>query len=400
MQDRSPTLTPEFSGTERTGSEYKGGVQAQTSVGLKPRIFGFLQDQKLKNVSALTDPNLSLVRQGVGLEAEVSLWKNGLGRDFRLQQQIFESTSEMRKAQARQKESEWKFRLDVLFLEAAFLKQAVEIQKNLLHQGGTLIEWVRLQEKRRLLEPVHIAQANSAQEARKMTYENLYIDLRGHLNEINSETGLGFTLDTPFESIDSIFASSKSVAPLARQKKTIKALEHLLSIERAQIRLLDEGFKPDVTIKAQFLEFAQTGRQDDSQRCGSLAACRSLTLSLNFSFPIGGPLWNRDLDLTQERIRSLETQMDAETVASQGESVRLFEETQGIQRKINIINNLVNSNQSRLDREKERQKTGRATTFDLIRSQEDLAQSRIDLLHLKTQYLTLQSQNQLFEDIQ
>jgi len=59
-KDKSPNLTPEFSGTENNGDELKVGIQSQTSFGLKPRAYAFTQNQNVKNIASLPNPDLSL----------------------------------------------------------------------------------------------------------------------------------------------------------------------------------------------------------------------------------------------------------------------------------------------------------------------------------------------------
>ncbi|MFN8790775.1 MAG: hypothetical protein ACK5Y2_04890 [Bdellovibrionales bacterium] len=180
-QDKSPNLTPEFSGTERNGDELKVGLQSQTALGIKPRVFAFNQNQRVLNISSLPNPNLSLQRRGAGIEADISLWKNRFGKDVRGQISSSQATSQALLYQAEASKLVFELEADVLYFETSFLKQAILIQEDLVQQGEKLMAWTKSQAASRLLEPVHVAQAKASLQARKLSLVSLKQQLRSNL---------------------------------------------------------------------------------------------------------------------------------------------------------------------------------------------------------------------------
>jgi hypothetical protein len=59
---------------------------------------------------------------------------------------------------------------------------------------------------------------------------------------------------------------------------------------------------------------------------------------------------------------------------------------------------LIDVQEKRLNKERERQSRGRATTFDLILSEQDLGESKIKLAEIKTKYISTITQFNLFEE--
>ncbi|MFY7927943.1 MAG: TolC family protein, partial [Oligoflexus sp.] len=62
-----------------------------------------------------------------------------------------------------------------------------------------------------------------------------------------------------------------------------------------------------------------------------------------------------------------------------------------------ILNKLISQQDERLRLERARQQRGRATTFDLIQAEQELTESREQLITLRSQRLELLTQLKLYE---
>lgn len=396
-KDKSPTLTPEFSGTERNGDEIKVGIQAQTEIGIKPRVYAFSQSQNVSNISSLATPDLSLQRKGFGAEAEISLWKNAFGKDIRGQIESLKNISESKALQAEASKTAFLLEADLIYFESSYLKQAILIKEDLVRQGEKLLAWTKNQSSDRLLEPVHVAQATAALQSRKLALVALRQQLLTNLIKISQLSGHTVSEDTPFDSIDEILLKIPDVNLSVTQKVTLKSISKAVEAERLNLDLSSEAFKPDLSFKAQYLSFSDTGRADDSARCKSVSDCRAYSLSLNLSFPIDFENTQKGQAASRARIQSLEKNLELEQQNSKTESQQLIVQSQALKDQIQSLEKLIEAQELRLKKERERQAKGRATTFDLILSEQELGESRMALAEAKTKYLSTLSQFRLFE---
>ena len=396
-KDKSPTLTPEFSGTERNGDELKVGLQSQTEIGIRPRVYAFTQNQNVSNISSLATPDLSLQRKGFGVEAEISLWKNAFGKDIRSQIESLKNISESKTLQAEASKTAFLLEADLIYFETAYLKQAITIKEDLVRQGEKLLAWTKNQSSDRLLEPVHVAQTSAALQSRKLALVSLRQQLLTNLIKMSQLSGHVISEETPLDSIEDILAKVTDVSPNLLQKITFKSLSKAIEAERLNLELSAESFKPDLSLKAQYLSFSDTGRADDTSRCKSVSDCRAYSLSLNLTVPLGFENTQQGRISSSARIRSLEKNLELEQQNSKIESQQLAVQSQALKDQIQSLEKLIEAQELRLKKERERQGKGRATTFDLIQSEQELGESRVALVEAKAKYLSTLSQFRLFE---
>ena len=397
-KDKSPVLAPEFSGTERNGEEIRLGVQSQTVFGLKPRIYTFTQRQNVSNVSSLPNPNLNLQRKGYGLEGEISLWKNALGKDVRGQRDSLTALSESKLLSAEASRISLTVEAHTLYFETSFLKEAIFIQEELIRQGERLVAWTKTQSDNRLLEPVHVAQAMASHQSRKLTLITLTQQLASNLYKMSQLSGRELSKTAELDSMDSILLNFTSAQNASGQKLTIKALAKAIESVKISLELAKENFKPDLSLKAQYLTFTNDGKNDDTARCRGLEDCRTLNVSLNFTFPLDVPTQSAGSVAAQARMKALEKDLASELQNSRVELLQLEEQSKAFKDQIDSLKVLISAQETRLKRERERQARGRATTFDLILAEQDLGESKINLAEAKMRYVSAVSQFKLFEE--
>lgn len=397
-RDKSPVLAPEFSGTERNGDVLRWGLQSQTSFGLKPRVFAFTENQNVSGVSSLPNPDLRLRRNGYGVEGELSLWKNAFGRDVRGQRDSLVALTDSKRHLAEASLESLKVEAEGIYFETVFFKEAIIIQQELIRQGERLVSWTKDQSNNRLLESVHVAQAMASHQARKIGLISMSQQLKANLYKISQLCGREVSEDIELESLDSLLEKLSQPQNLNRQKITLKALAKAVEAERISIELANENFKPDLSLKAQYLTFTNDGKNDDTARCQSTEDCRTLNVSLNFTFPLDLPSKAEGASAANSRIEGLKKNLEAEVQNSQVEIRQIEAQARAFKDQIESLKMLIGAQELRLRKERERQSRGRATTFDLIISEQDLGESKISLAEAKMRYASTISQFKLFEE--
>jgi len=282
--------------------------------------------------------------------------------------------------------------------ETVFPKEAILIQQEQIRQGERLVSWTKNQSNNRLLEPVHVAQAMASHQSRKIGLISMSQQLRANLYKISQLCGREVSEDIQLESIDIILEELSLPQNLNGQKITIKALAKAVESERISIELAKENFKPDLSLKAQYLTFTNDGRSDDTARCQSMEDCRTLNVSLTFTFPLDMPSKAEGSLAANTRIEGLKKNLEAEVQNSQVEIRQIEAQARAFKDQIESLKMLIGAQELRLRKERERQSRGRATTFDLIISEQDLGESKISLAEAKMRYASTISQFKLFEE--
>jgi outer membrane protein TolC len=245
---------------------------------------------------------------------------------------------------------------------------------------------------------VHVAQATAAHHSRKVVLISYKQQLRSNLLKMSQLTSHKITEDTILESPEKLANDGNiPTTPLAN-KITLKSLNKAVEAERAQLDLTNEGFKPDFNLKAQYLMFSNTGRQDDSFRCRNQSDCRVVAVSLNLTIPLDFSTWQAGSKSANARIAALEKDLQAETQNAQIEKEQLGVQMMAFKDQISSLEKLIQAQEIRLKKERERQARGRTTTFDLIISEQELGESKISLAEAKTKYISTMSQFRLYEE--
>ncbi|WWW13354.1 TolC family protein [Spirobacillus cienkowskii] len=394
--DKSPSLTPDFSGLSRYGSQFRVGLQSQQSFGLKHKLYFITENQGFERAVSLSEQNKNMTRLGVAVELELPIWKNGFGENLKYQK---ESLLKLAKSQELKNQFELlakKIDAEKIYIEYAYLQSSMEIQKLLVDQGERLLAWVKRQYKDRLLEEVHVAQAEAALESRKLgmlskelKQKNILLKLKSLLPEYIEKNFIA-------ENIDEI-EKYLFLKNITEERKDILALQESIFAETANIYLQKESLKPELNFNFQFISYKKIHNTDNLTNCQGLTNCSLIGATLSFVVPLDFSTVQLAQNAAQDRIHSLKLNLSQEILNSKSEFEILRQQNDSLDKQILSLKDLIKIHENRLEFERARQRRGRATTFDLINSEQDLSESKDRLVEAKSARLAVLSQYKLYE---
>jgi hypothetical protein len=394
--DKSPSLTPDFSGLSRYGGQVRVGVQSQQSFGLKHKLYFTTENQGFEKATSLAEQNKNITRVGVGVELELPMWKNGFGENIKYQK---EALLKVAKSQELKNQFELlikKFEAEKIYIEYAYLQSSLDIQKLLVEQGDRLLSWVKRQFQDRLLEEVHVAQAEAALESRKLGLLSKELKQKNTLLKLKSL--LPDHIDQYFiaENIDEI-EKYLFLKNLSEERKDILALQEAIFAETANINLQKESLKPELNFNFHFISYKKADGTDKLTHCQGLTECSLIGAKLSFVMPLDFSTVQQAQNAAQDRIHSLKLNLAQGILNSKSELKILKEQNKSLDKQILSLKDLIRIQENRLDYERARQKRGRATTFDLINSEQDLSESKDRLVEAKSARLAVLSHYKLYE---
>ncbi len=395
--DKSPILTPTFNGTERAQDEYKLGLRRQWGFGLKSEAYLVQDRQSIDGALGMMDPSLEIQRQGLRFGLEMPFLKNGLGRETQMRQTALNAASAGDRAMASFERTMQMVEAQKLYIRLAQAQESLKVQVELVAQGRKLVDWVQRQVRDRLLEPVHLALAQVAFEARKLGQTQKELEVRSLTQQLNSfmESDESFAIISTqrLNQLESVIASPTRLSA----RGDLQAREQYLLAEKSQLSLSREAIRPDLTLKAQYALYRKLADDDDTVRCQPPADCSTLAVSLQFSMPLGGD-GKGQLDRgLGARAQAKEAEVQRSRMDSKRDAEVIQSQIQGLSEQGRILLRLIEARQQRLNFERERQGRGRASTFDLIQAEQELFEAKDQLIHVQGGRLELISQLKMYE---
>jgi outer membrane protein TolC len=243
---------------------------------------------------------------------------------------------------------------------------------------------------------VHVAQAEAALESRKLgmlskelKQKNILLKLKSLLPEYIEKNFIA-------ENIDEI-EKYLFLKNITEERKDILALQESIFAETANINLQKESLKPELNFNFQFISYKKIHNTDNLTNCQGLTNCSLIGATLSFVVPLDFSTVQLAQNAAQDRIHSLKLNLSQEILNSKSEFEILRQQNDSLDKQILSLKDLIKIHENRLEFERARQRRGRATTFDLINSEQDLSESKDRLVEAKSARLAVLSQYKLYE---
>jgi outer membrane protein TolC len=179
----------------------------------------------------------------------------------------------------------------------------------------------------------------------------------------------------------------------------LRALSAQLGVEKAQLKLQKESLKPDLNLKASYTAFGQSG-SPDTLRCRSASDCHNIVAGVALTLPLDFSSVSEAHRAADARLQSLEHQIEYAQQMSIVEFNSFKQQEASLRIQAESVRTMIRSQKRRLDLERQRQQRGRASTFDVIKAENDLSESQQRLAEIQAQRLMTISQMRNFEVVE
>ena len=395
FDDKKPTGLETFMGTEKRGENWRVGVRKQTEFGLGADLY--LNSQHTV-VSGANPQFLNLsdyVESTAVLQLTQSLWRNGFGDGTRSQMEVSRAANELKLLQA-------KFRLKTLMLTAqnaywslVSFNQIVKLQEENVARAQKLRDYMKNRTQLRLFDDTDAMQALAAYETRELELQSSLDDQASVIRQLNTLRGLN---SDEIQGLDELpgreLMEEVAKNPAGRMtREDYDLLRTQAKVDMAQARLAKSQIQPKFDVVGSLATNGRDGSARTAYEQTQTNHYPTWNIGLNFSIPL-------DVSLIRDIKRSYNSaSLAAKAVDEQAgfSEVRAWEDLlkQKAEAKGRYNRSLsVEKIQTELvKRERQRLLNGRATTFEALNFEQNLALAQIQ--RVRSQLVLLQIHNAL-----
>lgn len=398
--DKSPSTASSIYGTERRILEVETGLQMQTDTGLAGKIFVGQSNTKVSGTSPILLPsnNNEFVLQDYGIELQLPILKNGFGRDVKLKKESIVKASEASLAYAQIDRIQLENKAFLTYLMSARLQETIKLQKILVEQGRSLVNWTQHRVDAKILENADLSQSIAAMQERELNLQTSLItfsDLQKEFNTIISEDP---TENLPqLQSLEMLVPNDVIIPPRSITYRETIALSKSIQAEKANLLLQKEDYKPELNVVGKATGYTKQSETNDTTRCTSFQACSQIYFGVTLKIPLDVAATSNSIASAENKIKAKKFMVEDAQAQSGADAKKLFQKSKILKLQRDLSYKIVETQKLRLDQERKRQKYGRASAFDIIRAEQDYVESQIHRLSIIYSQAELKAQFALFE---
>jgi outer membrane protein TolC len=395
--DRRETQTPAFQGTRSNRNAYKFGLRQQFKFGLQASLYYDYSRTQVWDVGTMFLPVNPWSEARLILELAQPLLKNGLGREIRAQLEAAEA-----QALATGFSQSFSGKLIMADAEGAYwrlvlARDSVRVAKESLDRQQKLKDWNAGRVKMQLADRADLLQSDAAVEARRLELRNAEDEERAASRAFN--TLRGREEDQVSDRLQNIAGSEmdKLVAPVRAQfREDTLATEQQQRALAASARLGKEKNLPQLDV---FTQLSTNGR--DATLGGatseSLTATRPAgAVGLRFSVPLD---FEATADSRQGYVREREAanmNFERKKYEQEREWTDLSRKLDESKARLKLARTFEEAQREKLTYERDRQRRGRTTTFQVLMFEQDYAVAQLNHIRAQADVLRILTQMKTF----
>lgn len=383
-KDKSPTLLGELQGTERRNQGVQSGIQTNTAFGVQGRLYFSHDNQQTLGSSFIPVGQESIDLQSYNLELKIPVWQNGFGRDVRSQRRAIQAQAEAEKFQASFEAQSTLQRAETAYYRLAKLQSEKEVLLRLVDQGNKLTSWAKEKVGSRLLEKSNLTESIAAKASRDLELRAKDLEYQDALREFNSLRQFPLDTQVALSAInDLVEKKSKFLPPqITESRIDVKAQERAIEAEKENLKRSKELLKPRLDITGKLASFTKQSDINDTRRCTDVNACSQVVVGLTFEMPLDFSNTEKAASSANQKIEAREAALARARIDSADGLSRIQKSLELIDQQIIASRELLKAQENRLKEERNRQKLGRGSTFDVIRAEQDFSQSELALIQI------------------
>ncbi len=377
---------------------YSLGIKQDFSFGLNAKLYYAYDVLAYENVTP-GNTEIKVYDARPVLELSIPLWQNVFGFQNRARADLLRQQSEAAKYAATAEKDGTLIQAEATYWRLAIARESVTIQEKALKQSESILAYVSKRAKMNLGEDADRLQAYALVEAKRFELKMAKNEERAASRAFNSLRQA--SLNTSIAELDVVPYDTLMTftAPANRpgDRSDMKAAQAQLAISKLSAQMDREKNKPSLEL---FGSYAMNGR---SQTDGSDAMEDSFgssrttnVVGVRFSMPLhvsaaydaqsGAKLSEQAADL---RIRQKQIEQDNEW----NELVEMLQESI---ESLRLAKAIESAQQAKLLSERNRLKTGRTSTFQILQFEQEYSQSEFNRVKTAAQILALQTKLKLY----
>jgi len=389
LNDKKPSAFFPFPQTINNG--YTLGIQKLFSFGLQAKLqygFNYVSYPTFRPPFYEGRPEISITQP---------LWRNRFGSETRANREAIEASAlANRYAQSFQRKASLA-EAEGTYWRYAVANENLTVQKSALQRSQKIHDWSARRAKFNLSDPSDLYQAQAALQIAKLRVQASEDESRSAARAFNQARG--FESDEVAENVDVL--TIESIASLnvpAREgnRDDVRAAEQASRIAVASATASIDKNSPSLDAYATYAWNSQQSTLSDGLRESLNADKRTIVVGVKFSAPLNfGALSDSKAGLGKER-DAAELTYQRRLFDQEKDWRELTERFENAKRRL-LLSQAVEATQGRkLRHERDRQETGRTTTYQVLIFEQDFAQSELSRIQAQAEVLTLYARLKIY----
>lgn len=393
---REPTNT--FSGDQTTANKLSIGLSQNTSFGLNGKVYYSTTQTEISGIDPNILPNNKFSDSSLNVEFTQSLWKNGFGRDNRLQMQAAEAT-----AQAAAKTESYAARTilsdaENVFWRLAAAQEQVRIQTESYDRSKKIADWQKKRASQNLSDDADLLQALAALKMRELELKNATNERRLALkafNEMRSKPDTTEVGPLPLPNVDVIIALK--LPNRAPERADLAAARLSLDASKATMEISREKQKPTLDL---FGTASMNGKDPEYSEASSESFAGKYpyyTVGLRLSVPLTRGIINSSREGYAKEIAGAQLSYEQKKYDNQNQWEELVQKLADAKERLKVITELEQAQKLKFEAERKRQSQGRSTSYQIFLFEQDYLNAQLSRVQAAALVLTTYSQIKTFE---
>lgn len=396
MDDKKPQANPAFMGTETQATTWRVGLRKQTEFGLGADLYFDSQRINMVNVSPQFIPVNDYMQSTAVLQLTQSLWRNGFGEFTRAQVESTRAANESSLFQSRFKLKSILLNAQNLYWSVVSFNQIVKLQQENVDRAKRLRDYMNKKSRMRLYEDTDAMQAEAAYQSRELELESSLDDRSSVMRQFNTLRGMDSDAVRDLDDLptDQMMLDALKTPAGKMSREDFEMLRAQARAARAQAKGAESQLKPQLDLQASFATNGRDGLTSvaNSQN-GDLNEYPTWSVGLNFSVPLDFGLIH-DLKHGYSAAKQSAEDLDSEAVFTQARTWDdLAKQKREAQGRYERALNIEKITTQLVKREQQRLRNGRATTFEALNIEQNLALAQIQ--RVRSQLALMQIHNAL-----
>ncbi len=381
--------------------KYSIGLAQQFSFGLQGKLYYQFGRTKYVNSSlpGLGAPD-NYYDVNPTLELSMPLWGNGFGRSSRAQQNLILFGNKAEEFASKAQLTVYEIEAENAYWSLVAKREITKTHERALSSAQGILNYLRKKSSMRLGEDSDVLQAEALVAARNLELRKSISEELAARKNFNAQRNL--VSDEIPESLDPIpyLELSKLSAPIKRpsDRYDVLAAQAQTDAAAANAKLVEERNKPTFDV---FGSYALNGRSYDSTSDANSHLYGGDRGSQVIGIRLNVPLDLASSDRTRSGARLSEIaqreQFSFKQLSQEKDWVILGQMIQDSKESLELADKLVVAQKAKLNKEKERFRQGRATTYQVLLFEQDQSQAEVIRTQIAAQLLIFRSGIKAYE---
>lgn len=400
LTDEKPTANPGFQGTKTSAQMYSFGVSQMTDFGLTGKLSYGLSSAKVEGTNpAFVVPGETHYEGRPSIELSQSLLKNRFGRETEASKSAARSGAEAGRLAQLHLQKQMLVQAEMTYWRLALARKLVQTQSDSVKRAAQIRDWSQRRADLRLADRSDLLRAESAFQSRSLDLALAEEQENQASASFNSTIEReGSKVEASLDPVNQELINRLTAQGSPKMRLDVRAAEESMLASQAKVDLAQDRYTADLQL---FGSYALNSREDTSSKALSKSFSSEYPTSavgLKFAMPLGLSHIDRQRlaalkDAAAAKERYEYQQFEART--DWQELKRRLEESQA---RLASYKSIEEAQRLKMEHERERQKNGRSTVFQVLSDEGEYALSQLNRIRAELDILNIAAQLKIYEE--